>query len=461
MEDFLAETGLDFKFIHLPVSHGLGILLTSARWQAQPELRQRVAAVTSKTTVTALQAALTDPVSESLLRWQARPYQLTLQSTLKKNLIPEPPSLPRPRLSIIVVLYNMRREAERTLYSLSARYQQEVNEADYEVIVVENGSTEPLENTNLSRFGPNFTYHFLPTESPSPVEAINFGAGLARGDFLGIMIDGAHILTPGVLKYAQLIFQIYRNPLGVVRISHLGHDAQPATLRQGYSRQVEDALLDRIDWPRAGYRLFEIGRLVYSDALGWFHPVSESNCLFVKREIFTELGGYDTNFKLPGGGVVNIDFYIRALETADAVPVVILGEASFHQTHGGVTSSPDPVELKGILKNFRAEYRAIRGKTLASFPATPLHFLGHMSSPASFELTKNHNRMLKELREKEREIRQLASVCAERKALINQLSAICAERETAIQQLASIHSGERLYRLLPSRLRQFLKRTGK
>jgi hypothetical protein len=33
----------------------------------------------------------------------------------------------------------MDREARRTLYSLSTRYQREVNERDYEVIVVDNG----------------------------------------------------------------------------------------------------------------------------------------------------------------------------------------------------------------------------------------------------------------------------------------------------------------------------------
>jgi endo-alpha-1,4-polygalactosaminidase (GH114 family) len=47
-------------------------------------------------------------------------------------------------ISIIVNLYNMRREAARTLFTLSQRYQRDVQTSDYEVIVVENGSIEPV-----------------------------------------------------------------------------------------------------------------------------------------------------------------------------------------------------------------------------------------------------------------------------------------------------------------------------
>ena len=43
-------------------------------------------------------------------------------------------------LSVVVVFYNMRREAARTLHSLSRAYQQGIDDLDYEVIVVENGS---------------------------------------------------------------------------------------------------------------------------------------------------------------------------------------------------------------------------------------------------------------------------------------------------------------------------------
>ena len=43
-------------------------------------------------------------------------------------------------LTVVVVFYNMRREAARTLQSLSRAYQQGIDDVGYEVIVVENGS---------------------------------------------------------------------------------------------------------------------------------------------------------------------------------------------------------------------------------------------------------------------------------------------------------------------------------
>ena len=50
----------------------------------------------------------------------------------------------QPVLSIVVVVFNMAREAKRTLHSLSASYQIGVSESEYEIVVVDNGSTPPF-----------------------------------------------------------------------------------------------------------------------------------------------------------------------------------------------------------------------------------------------------------------------------------------------------------------------------
>ena len=47
----------------------------------------------------------------------------------------------KPGVSVIVVVFNIPREAPRTLYSLSAEYQRDIAADDYEVIVVDDGST--------------------------------------------------------------------------------------------------------------------------------------------------------------------------------------------------------------------------------------------------------------------------------------------------------------------------------
>jgi hypothetical protein len=56
-------------------------------------------------------------------------------------------------LSVIVIFYNMRREAARTLLSLSTQYQQNLTADDYEVIAIDNGSTEPLDPKLLKVLG--------------------------------------------------------------------------------------------------------------------------------------------------------------------------------------------------------------------------------------------------------------------------------------------------------------------
>ena len=54
----------------------------------------------------------------------------------------------RPKLSIVTIFHNMCREAERTLYTLSADYQEDVTIYDYEVIAIDNvGNTNTLETT--------------------------------------------------------------------------------------------------------------------------------------------------------------------------------------------------------------------------------------------------------------------------------------------------------------------------
>jgi len=48
------------------------------------------------------------------------------------------------KLSIVVIFHNMRREAQRTLHSLSKAYQRNVDDLDYEVIAIDNASERPM-----------------------------------------------------------------------------------------------------------------------------------------------------------------------------------------------------------------------------------------------------------------------------------------------------------------------------
>ena len=89
-----------------------------------------------------------------------------------------------PALSLVVIVYNMPMQAEKTLYSLTAEYQQGVKASDYEVIVVENESTNNLDRAFVSNLPDNFSYHLRAEREPTPVHAINHGVGISRGRYV-------------------------------------------------------------------------------------------------------------------------------------------------------------------------------------------------------------------------------------------------------------------------------------
>src|SRR5882672_4450118 len=149
----------------------------------------------------------------------------------------------RPDLSVIVVVHNMAREAPRTLYSLSTTYQRHIAAEDYEVIVVDNGSTPPFNAKAIDRLAGNFRLIRLDPAPPSPARAINRGLAEASGKIVGVMIDGARIATPGILHFARHGAALYPHAVVVTLGWYLGHDLQRWSMEAGYNQQREDAML--------------------------------------------------------------------------------------------------------------------------------------------------------------------------------------------------------------------------
>jgi hypothetical protein len=267
----------------------------------------------------------------------------------------------RPAISLIVVAYDMARELPRTLHTLSRAYQRDIEELDYEVIVVDNGSPEPVPAGMVHGCGPEFRLLRIDDASPSPAAAVNRGASIARGEQLGLIVDGARMVTPGVLHWARRA--TFLRPQAVVAVVgfHLGPDLQRHAARYGYNQQVEDALLLQLNWRLDGYRLFQASTLAGSAVAGWSGPLAESNCLFVPATLFHQLGGFEERFSSPGGGLVNLDFYRRACQAPDTELFCLAGEGSFHQIHGGITTGGDDGPASRF-EDMRAEYQAIRGE---------------------------------------------------------------------------------------------------
>lgn len=283
-----------------------------------------------------------------------------------------------PRVSIVVIVYDMPLQAEKTLQSLTPQYQEGVSERDYEVIVVENESANTLNPEFLRTLPDNFSYHLRAEREPTPVHAINHGAGLSRGNCICIMIDGARMVTPGVVRNILRGHRLHKKAIVTVPGYHIGDQLQQEAVDHGYGVEEDQALIRSIGWPLEGYRLFDIACFSGSCVPGFFRPNSESNCISIPRDIWAALGGLDTRFNLRGGGLVNLDLYKRACEFPGIEHVVLLGEGTFHQFHGGVTTGGEArARREAFIEEIKAQYEKIRGKPYQSPQTTPL-FLGEL-----------------------------------------------------------------------------------
>jgi glycosyltransferase involved in cell wall biosynthesis len=275
-----------------------------------------------------------------------------------------------PRLSVVVVAYDMERELPRTLRSLAPGYQRHIDAADYEVIVVDNGSPRPLDDRRLIEgFPGRLRIERVEQAPPSPAHAANLGIALALGELVGLLVDGARMASPGLLAYALLARRVVDRAVIATLGWHLGVlHARAAEV--GYDQATEDRLLDETQWEADGYRLFGISELAASSSRGWFGPLGESNALFLARDMWSELGGLDESFVTPGGGRLNHDLYRRACELERARLIVLLGEGTFHQIHGGATTS-------GRYDKGMEEYERLRGERYTPPVIEPI-FLGTM-----------------------------------------------------------------------------------
>ena len=272
-------------------------------------------------------------------------------------------------ISVIVVSYNMEREVSRTLLSLSEAYQGFDSDV-YEILLVQNGGKK-LSQAALQSIAPNIK-SFTPTKiSASPVYAINEAANIAFFDNLIIFIDGARIASSNLLRRYHRIWKLDPHALITCPAYHLGWGNQAFSVANGYNKAIEDRYLTRISWPSKPQNLFDIATNAGSNYCS-LSLSNESNALGITKQCFSKIGGFDTRFNIPGGGLCNLEIFQRALREVTQV-YNVPSEGTFHQIHSGEsTNSKDP----GAHKEKReAELEAKNIKFDFNFTATESHRL--------------------------------------------------------------------------------------
>lgn len=283
----------------------------------------------------------------------------------------------RPLISIIIIAYDMAREIPRTVQSFLPPYQMGISNEDVEIIVMENGSSVPVEPEIVLSWPDCVRYIKVENPKASPANALNQGVALCKGDWVCPVIDGARLITPGVLSLSHSLMKAHENPVIATIGYHLGHKIQQENVLEGYNQEAEDALLESIGWPNNAYNLFKISSLGGSAKGGWLSKIAESNVLILKKDFYLSIGGFDESFDTPGGGLVNLDFFKRTVEHETSQYLMLLGEGSFHQYHGGVTTSravnlPSlENEEKTTWELYSEEYMRIRGEVYKVPQETP------------------------------------------------------------------------------------------
>jgi len=278
-------------------------------------------------------------------------------------------------LSIVVCAYAMNRELPRTIHTLSRSYQRDIRDLDYEIIVVDNGSPDPVDEAQLQAIASNLrVIRTFPAEQ-SPARTINTAMRLTSSGMLGLLIDGARMVSPGLIRDACDAYRIDKTRIIGSLSFHLGPDVQMRSIAAGYSQAVEDDLLAATPWKEDGYSLFGVSVLAGSSNEGWFGCIAESNAVFLDRTLWNRLGGLDERFRSPGGGCVNLDFWERAVSASGYRPCMLLGEGTFHQVHGGAATGGTANDRKSSFK----EYKSIHGKDFSKTRYQPL-LIGSLSA---------------------------------------------------------------------------------
>jgi len=266
--------------------------------------------------------------------------------------------LPFDGITFVIAAYNIPQQIERTLMTCSPHYQKAPPQ-EIEIIVVDNGSKTPLTMADFKKF-PRVTKVINVEGKPSPVFGLNEGIKAARFSNVAIIIDGAHMLTPGVFKNTKAMCKSFTRPVINIPQYILGRVSQNLnTNPDAFARESED--LKAIGWPGNGYELFNYAVMPGENMSRNFYNAVETNCLITNKTVLEDCGAFNEKFDEPGAGLANLELFMRLCNNPDNQYIMIPGEGSFHQDHGGTTTNPSPEERDKLVQEYFETYKKITG----------------------------------------------------------------------------------------------------
>lgn len=257
-------------------------------------------------------------------------------------------------LSIIVGSYELTHQISNTLLSIFSALSQ--SQLSAEIIIADNSKNlKAIDNYDVNLFDVDvidFSQFNIAIHA-----SMNLSVQRASGRYLCLMIDGARLWSPNILRDVSQ----YLSQRTIIHVPNyqLGPDYQMYGNYSNTSFKYEYELLQDCGWPFLNtQKLIDLSFLEPHAGIG--PAIFESNCLFLSRKMWDEINGYDLKFKRKDGGFASADFLSRLIEH-DCELKILSDAGTFHQFHYGTTTST-PAQTRTALKEMTLEYFKIRSK---------------------------------------------------------------------------------------------------
>ena len=235
------------------------------------------------------------------------------------------PPAPTPALTVQLCTYNRRALLGRVLDAL---FHQDLNPERYEVILVDDGSTDGSYENVIAGLRPTCALHVVRQRNAGLARGRNVGIARARGEVILFMDDDV-LATPGLLSAHLRFHQAHRR----------------AICRAGV---INVASFDDLPPPRYSWRN-------YSGAYFWTTNVS------LPLQLVREAGGFDERFQEYGWEDLELGFRLRQM----GVPSLLARDAIVYHH-----KPPVPVaNVPGMVRQARAQ-----GRTAVQFLAKHPHW---------------------------------------------------------------------------------------
>lgn len=183
-----------------------------------------------------------------------------------------------PKVSIIVISYNGGELLDRTLSNI-----EDIKFNDVEVICVDNSEENEIKGI-VSKYK-----DIIYVKSPflrSKNKSVNYGVNLSHGDYL-LLLDDDIIIKDSAELFTNL-FSIYKPNVGIISLALVDQGMQVSGFYGGF----------------LGYNFIRKNKLLSLERIeklnGRDISFPNGGAIFIKKDIWTQLGGYDESYTFGG-----------------------------------------------------------------------------------------------------------------------------------------------------------------